>query len=167
LYCDIGALLWAYYDSTGALPSQFNPFWGGHQPDIDVGDADPSGATGQERQRRAMKGGALIMEAAAGASATFAELAASVASLIGTGFEQLPDRDFIEKYDQLGQIIKAYCEKFTFLGGIATLPLMMLLQKLAGYFETGGRSFCLPPGGETGGRSFCLLPAKIAKFGEP
>lgn len=135
LYCDIGALLWAYYDSTGALPSQFNPFWGGHQPNIDVGDADPySGEAGLERQRRAMTGGALIMEAAAGASATFAELAASVASLIGTGFDQLPDRDFIEKYDQLGQIIKAYCEKFAFLGGVATLPLMMLLQKLAGYF---------------------------------
>ena len=48
-------------------PSQFNPFWGGHQPDIDVGDADPFiGEAGQERQRRAMKGGALIMEAAAG-----------------------------------------------------------------------------------------------------
>lgn len=135
LYCDIGALLWAYYDSTGALPGQFNPFWGGHQPDIDVGNADPySGEAGLERQRRAMKGGALIMEAAAGASATFAELAASVASLIGAGFDQLPDRDFIEKFDQLGEIIKDYCEKFTFLGGIATLPLMMLLQKLAGYF---------------------------------
>lgn len=135
LYCDIGALLWAYYDSTGALPSQFNPFWGGHQPDIDVGDADPFiGEAGQERQRRAMKGGALIMEAAAGATGTFAELKASVTSLVGTGYDQLPYNDFIEKYDRLGQIIKAYCEKFTFLGGVGSLPLMMLLQKLAGYF---------------------------------
>ncbi|MFX4262841.1 PEP/pyruvate-binding domain-containing protein [Pelotomaculum propionicicum] len=153
LYCDIGALLWAYYDSTGALPGDFNPFWGGHQPDIDVGDTDPySGEAGRERQRRAMKGGALIMEAAAGASATFADLAASVASLIGTGFDQLPDRGFIKKYDQLGQIIKAYCEKFTFLGGIATLPLMMLLQKLAGYFGPGVMNIIngLMVGGESG-----------------
>ena len=51
LYCDISALQWAYYDSTGTLPRDFNPFWGGHQPDIEIEDANPySGEVGLERQ---------------------------------------------------------------------------------------------------------------------
>ncbi len=134
LYCNVSALQWAYYDSTGMLPRDFNPFWGGHQPEIEIKDTDPySGEVGLERQSRAMKGVSLIMEAAANTSGTFAEVSRSVESLIGTGFERTPDSGFIDKYNELGRIIKAYSEKFAFLSGAGTWPLMLLLQKLAGY----------------------------------
>ncbi|MDD4587497.1 MAG: PEP/pyruvate-binding domain-containing protein [Heliobacteriaceae bacterium] len=134
LYCNMSALQWAYYDSTGMLPGDFNPFWGGHQPEIEIEDTNPyQGELGLERQRRAVKGESLIMEAAAGASGTFAGVVRSVECLIGTGFEQVPDRGFIDKYNELGQIVKAYCEKFSFLSGAGTLPVMLLVQKLIGY----------------------------------
>ncbi|HAG09843.1 MAG TPA: pyruvate, phosphate dikinase [Desulfotomaculum sp.] len=134
LYCNVSALQWAYYDCSGMLPRDFNPNWGGHQPGIEIEDADPyKGEIGLERQHRGMKGVSLIMEAAANASGTFAEVAHSVESLIGSGFSQIPDQGFIDKYNELGQIIKAYCEKFTFLSGVGTFPFVMLLQKLAGY----------------------------------
>ncbi|MDF9409989.1 PEP-utilizing enzyme [Pelotomaculum isophthalicicum JI] len=134
LYCDMSALQWAYYDSTGMLPKDFNPFWGGHQPEIEIEDSDPfKGEIGLERQSRAMKGVSLIMEAAANATSTFTEFISSVESLIGDGFDRIPDQDFIDKYNELGQIFKAYCEKFSFLSGVGTLPLWSLLQKLYGY----------------------------------
>ena len=49
----------------------------------------------------------------------------------------MPDCGFTEKYNEIGQIVKAYCEKFAFLSGAGSLPLMLLLQKLAGYFGPG------------------------------
>jgi pyruvate,water dikinase len=134
LYCDMSALQWAYYDSTGMLPRDFNPFWGGHQPEIEIDDTDPyKGEIGLARQHRGMKGVSLMMEAAAEASSTFAGVTRSVEALIGTGINQVPDRGFIDKYNELGQIIKAYSEKYTFLSGVGTWSIMLLLQKLAGY----------------------------------
>ncbi|NLI13134.1 MAG: hypothetical protein GX425_11040 [Peptococcaceae bacterium] len=130
----MSALQWAHYDSTGMLPRDFNPFWGGHQPAIEIEDTDPyQGEAGLARQQRAMKGISLITEAAAGASGTFAEFTSSVKSLIGTGFDRVTDRGFIERFNELGQIIKAYSEKYTFLSGAGTWLLWSLLQKLAGY----------------------------------
>jgi pyruvate,water dikinase len=152
LYCNLSALQWAYYDSTGMLPKDFNPFWGGHQPEIEIADTDPyQGEIGLERQGRAMKGAALIMEAAASATGSFAEVARTVKSLIGTGFKQTPDLGFIDKYNELGQIIKNYCEKYTFLSGVGTWPLVLLLQKLAGYL--GPRTMIVLNGLMVGGEA--------------
>jgi len=140
LYCDMSALQWAYYDSTGMLPKDFNPSWGGHQPEIEIEDSDPyKGEIGLERQHRAMKGASLIMEAAADAASTFAEFVHSVESLIGDGFDQLPDQDFIEKYNELGQIVNGYCEKYTFLSGVGTWPLVLVMQKLIFRTESDDR----------------------------
>ncbi len=152
LYCNVSALQWAYYDSTGMLPKDFNPFWGGHQPEIEIKDTDPySGEVGLERQGRAMKGVSLIMEAAANTSRTFAGVARSVESLIGTGFERTPDSGFIDKYNELGRIMKAYSEKFAFLSGAGNWPLMLLLQKLSGYL--GPRVMVVLNGLMVGGES--------------
>lgn len=153
LYCNISALQWAYYDSAGTLPKDFNPFWGGHQPEIEIEDTDPyKGEVGLARQRRAMKGLSLITETAANAAVIFAGVTRSVESLIGTGFDLIPDRDFIVKYNKLGQIVKDYCEKYTFLSGVGTFSLVALLQKLSGYL--GPRTMIvlngLMVGGETG-----------------
>ncbi len=171
LYCNLSALQCANYDSTGVLPKDFNPFWGGHQPEIEIDDTDPyQGEIGLERQGRAMKGVSLIMEAAAGAAGTFAEVAHQVKSLTGAGFAQTPDPGFIDTYNELGQIIKNYCEKYTFLSGAGTWPLMLLLQKLAGYL--GPRTMIvlngLMVGGESGITSadhgYCLIElARLAR----
>ncbi|MFA4885580.1 MAG: PEP/pyruvate-binding domain-containing protein [Desulfotomaculaceae bacterium] len=151
-YCNMSALQWAYYDSTGMLPRDFNPFWGGHQPEIEIEDTDPyKGEIGLERQQRAMKGASLIMEAAAGASAAFTDVARSVESLIGTGFEQTPDHSFTEKYNELGQTIRAYSEKYTFLSGVGTWTIMLLLRKLTGYL--GPRMMIVLNGLMVGGES--------------
>lgn len=152
LYCDMSALQWAYYDSTGMLPKDFNPFWGGHQPEIEIEDSDPfKGEIGLARQSRAMKGVSLIMEAAANATSTFAKFISSVESLIGDGFDRVPDQDFIDKYNVLGQIFKDYNEKFSFLSGVGTLPLWLVLQKLSGYL--GPRVMIVLNGLMVGGES--------------
>ncbi|OPX87120.1 PEP/pyruvate-binding domain-containing protein [Pelotomaculum sp. PtaB.Bin117] len=152
LYCDMSALQWAHYDSTGTLPKDFNPFWGGHQPEIEIEDTDPfKGEIGLARQSRIMKGASLIMEASANAASTFAEFTRSVESLIGDGFDRIPDQDFIDKYNELGQIVKEYCEKFTSLSGVGTWPLVLLLQKLSGYL--GPRVMIVLNGLMVGGKS--------------
>jgi Phosphoenolpyruvate synthase/pyruvate phosphate dikinase len=152
LYCNMSALQWAHYDSTGMLPKDFNPFWGGHQPEIEIEDTDPyKGEIGFERQQRVMKGISLMMEAAAEASGTFAEVARSIESLIGTGFDQESDRNFIAKYNELGLIIKSYCEKYSFLSGVGTWKMMVLLQKLTGYL--GPRTMIILNGLMVGGGS--------------
>jgi len=93
LYCNVSALQWAYYDCSGMLSKDFNPGWGGHQPVIEIEDTDPyKGEIGLERQRRGMKGASLIMEAAANASGTFAEVARSVESLTGSENDQQTNR---------------------------------------------------------------------------
>ncbi len=138
LYCNMSALQWAHNDSTGMLPQNFNPFWGGHQPEIEIADNDPfKGEIGLERQQRALKGISLMREAAAEASGTFAAVNRSIESLIGSGFDRISDRCFIDKYNELGLIIKSYCEKYSFLSGVGTWKMMLLLQKLTGYLGPG------------------------------
>jgi len=154
LYCNISALQWAYYDSSGMLPSkEFNDFWGGHQPEIEIEDPEPyKGEIGLERQHRAMKGMALTAEAAKSAPATFAEVADSVRAVCEKGFSHLHDRDFVNKYNELGNIIGAYSEKFIFLSGIGSFAMMSLFQTLGKHL--GPRTPIvingLMVGGETG-----------------
>lgn len=152
LYCNISALQWAHYNSTGVLPKDFNPFWGGHQPEIEIEDTDPyKGEIGLERQQRAIKGVSLMMEASVEASRTFAEVARSIESLIGTGFDRVSDRSFINKYSELGLVIKSYCEKYSFLSGVGTWKMMVLLQKLTGYL--GPRTMVVLNGLMVGGEA--------------
>jgi pyruvate,water dikinase len=137
LYCNVSALQWAHNDSTGMLPKDFNPFWGGHQPEIEIEDTDPfKGEIGLERQQRAMKGVSLMMEAAEEASRIFAQVTCSIESIIDNGFDRISDRCFIDKYNELGQIIESYCEKYSFLSGVGTWKMMVLLQKLSEYLGT-------------------------------
>jgi len=134
LYCNMSALQWANYDATGILPRDFNPFWGGHQPEIELEDPDPySGQIGLERQSRMMKGVGLIIESAANSAHTFTEMNQTIKSLIGDGFDQIADRDFIAKYNELGMVIQGYSEKFNFLSGVGSFAFVTLMQKLFGY----------------------------------
>ncbi len=153
LYCNMSALQWAYYDCLGTLPDFFNDFWGGHQPQLAIDDPDPyAGEVGRERQKRGMNMMNLIMEAAVDAPRIFAEVPRSAQAVTGTGFDELPDSEFENRYVELGRIIKNYCEKFTFLAAVGTMPVMSLLQKLYEYF--GARATVvlngLMVGGQTG-----------------
>ena len=135
LYCNISALQWVYYDCLGSLPDGFNDFWGGHQPQLEIDDPDPyAGEVGRERQNRSMGMMNLVMKAAADAPLIFAEVSRSARAVIGTGLALLADVEFDDKYNELGNIIRKYCEQFTFLAGVGTTPLLLLLQKLYEYF---------------------------------
>ncbi len=135
LYCNISALQWAYYDCLGSLPAGFNDFWGGHQPQLEIDDPDPyAGEAGRERQNRSMGMMNLVMKAAADAPQIFAEVPCSARAVIGTGLARLADVEFDDKYNELGSIIRRYCEQFTFLAGVGTTPILLLLQKLYKYF---------------------------------
>lgn len=153
LYCNMSALQWAYYDCLGSLPDFFNDFWGGHQPQLEIDDPDPyAGEVGRERQQRGMNMMNLVMEAAKDAPRIFAEVPRSAQAITGNGFDELPDSEFADKYVELGRIIKTYCERFTFLAAVGTMPVMTLLQKLYEYF--GARATVvlngLMVGGQTG-----------------
>ncbi len=153
LYCNISALQWAYYDCHGSMPDFFNDFWGGHQPQLKIDDPDPyAGEAGRERQQRGMNMMKLVMEASADAPRIFAEVPRSAQAVTGTGFAGLPDSEFEDKYIELGNILKRYCERFTFLAAVGTMPVMTLLQKLYEYF--GSRATVvlngLMVGGQTG-----------------
>ncbi|MCK9314374.1 MAG: hypothetical protein M0P20_10040, partial [Methanocorpusculum sp.] len=135
LYCNISALQWAYYDCLGSLANGFNDFWGGQQPQIEIDDPAPyAGEVGRERQHRSMGMMNLVMEAAVDAPRIFAEVSRSARAVIGTGFAHLADAEFDDKYIELGSIVRIYCEKFTFLAGVGTTPILLLLQKLYEYF---------------------------------
>ncbi|MEN6324882.1 MAG: PEP/pyruvate-binding domain-containing protein [Syntrophomonas sp.] len=137
LYCNMSALQWAYYDCLGSLPDFFNDFWGGHQPQLAIDDPDPyAGEAGRERQQRGMNMMNLVMEAAKDAPRIFAEVPRSAQAVTGTGFDELPDSEFNNKYTELGRIVRTYCEKFPFLAAVGTMPVMSLLQKLYEYFGT-------------------------------
>lgn len=152
LYCNISALQWAYYDCSGMLPRDFNPFLGGHQPDIEVDDTDPyQGEQGQIRQERTMQSFALVMEASTNANRTFAQVIRSIETIIAGGFATISDRNFIDKYNQLGQVVKDYSEKFNFLAGAGNMSLVMLLQALAGHL--GDRTMMVINGLMVGGEA--------------
>ena len=137
LYCNISTLQWAYYDGLGSLPYGFNDFWGGHQPQIEIDDPDPyAGEIGQERQKRSMGMMNLVREAAGDAPCIFDEVSRSAKAITGIGFAHLSDSEFYNKYIELGSILRTYCEKFTFLAGVGTMPVLLLLQKLYQYFDS-------------------------------
>ncbi|HWP96515.1 MAG TPA: PEP/pyruvate-binding domain-containing protein [Syntrophomonadaceae bacterium] len=156
LYCNMSALQWAHYDSTGMMPGDFIPFWGGHQPALEIEDPNPFlGEMGLERQRRGMRGFAVIMDAAAQVSDTFAQVQASIRNLMGKGVEDLTDREFLDKYNQLGRVISGYCEKYPFLSSVNAIALVGLMQRLTGFFgpRTQMVFSSLMVGGETASTS--------------
>ncbi len=153
LYCNISALQWAYYDCLGSLPDGFNDFWGGHQPQIEIDDPDPyAGEVGLARQNRGMNMMNLVAETSVDAPRIFAEVPRSARAVTGTGFAHLPDSEFDGKYIELGSIMRTYCEKFTFLAGVGSMPILSLLQNLYKYFGSRANEALngLMVGGQTG-----------------
>ncbi len=152
LYCNISALQWTYYDNTGVLPSDFNPFWGGHQPEIQIPDTDPlAGEQGRNRLERMMKSFALMTEEGDHAHQVFAEVIDAVESMMAGGFASLSDAGLIDKLEQLSQIVRHYSENFTFLAGAGNMPMISLIQKLFAYL--GERTMIMANGLMVGGEA--------------
>ncbi len=133
LYCNMSAVYWGQYDCNGALPRDLTFVWGGHQPEIEIDDRSPfEGEAGVRRQKTALRSRTLITEAAANAGNIFSRVAAAVKKLAPEGFENFPDYAFIDSFEALGQIVKSYSEKYTWLSGAGGLPLGILMQNLFG-----------------------------------
>jgi len=129
LYCNMSDLFWAYYDCHGMLPGNLTPVWGGHQEDLVIDDQDPfQGTAGLRRQQLGARTMALVTEAAANASDTFAEVIAAIKNITGDGFKNLPDFEFLQKFEALGQIVRSYSEKYCFLSSVGIVPVVMLAQ---------------------------------------
>ncbi|WP_371361867.1 hypothetical protein SRRS_31730 [Sporomusa rhizae] len=133
LYCNMSAVYWGQYDCNGALPRDLTFVWGGHQPEIEIDDRSPfEGEAGVQRQKTAMRTMALINEAAANASDILSGVAAAIKKIAPEGYKHFPNHAFIDSFEDLGQIVKAYSEKYTWLSGAGGLPLGILMQNLFG-----------------------------------
>lgn len=153
LYCNLSALQWAWFDSMGTSPRDFNFFWGGHQPEIELKDPKPfRGLSGLKRLWHGIRCMHLIHKAKKSAPQTHARIQHSVENLAGKGFSQVKDRDFISLYDELGRIAKGYAREFTFLSATGSLPAVSLLRTLTKYFADKAIVVfnSLLVGGETG-----------------
>jgi pyruvate,water dikinase len=172
LYCNTSALQWAYYDGMGMTPENFRPFWGGHQPPIAIEEGDPfQGDAGAARRERGLKNESLMLKAEADAPAIFARMKSSIEAVSLRKFDRLSDNEFISTYDELGRFVKAYSEKFIFIGGVGSYRTLQLMQMLYGYFgeRTSSVLNALMAGGEAGITSadhgYRLMElAKIAKM---
>lgn len=131
LYCNISALQWGMYESFGGLPQDFNAFWGGHQPSIDIGDLKPlPGIEG-----RMMKSGALVNQARENAVKTWTRMSSSIQEITGDRPAYWSDRDFITRYDDLGRITEGLAREFNSLAAAGSIPVVMLMTFLTKYFQ--------------------------------
>lgn len=139
LYCNMTNLYWAYYDCHGLPPETLTFTFGGHQPEMVTDDPDPfQGEAGLRRQKTAMQNMALMAEAGTSAPHTIAEAMAAVEKLTEDEFKDLPDLEFVERFELLGRIITPYSEKYPFLGSSGGAAMGILMQNL--YQKLGSRA---------------------------
>ncbi len=136
LYCNLSALQWAYFDSVGGMPRDTNVFWGGHQPEIEIEDSKPfHGITGIKRMWRGMRSFAAISACRKKAPEIHDRVRRAVAGVTVREFAAIEDADLIEVYDELGEITGGYTLKFSLLASIGSMPVALLIRKLAPYFQ--------------------------------
>lgn len=135
LYLNLSVLQWGMFDCMGVLPRDFNKFWGGHQPEIELKDTKPfQGLTGLKRIWRILKAGLLINRLAKNSTRIHDHLSSSVESLTKKGLRQLDDADFINLYDEISAVVSKFAREFWFLSGAATAPVGSLMRLLSKYF---------------------------------
>ena len=135
LYCNLSALQWAMFDTMGSLPRDVNFGWGGHQPEIELKDPKPfKGLGGLKRLWHGIRFTFLINRAKKNAPKIHARVLLSIENLTEKGFSHLQDRDFIQRYNELGQIQLEFCGEYSFLSGAATIPVGALYKILTKYF---------------------------------
>jgi len=152
MYCNMSALQWSYWDCSGMLPENFTPMWGGHQPAVEIEPGDPyQGEVGQARQQRAMKGFVLTEQAAREAPDIFAGVIESAEAIAGRVSADTPDFEFISIFEDTGTMVSNYSNKFNFLAGVGSIPMVMLMQQLYPYL--GGQNMFVINGLMVGGDS--------------
>ncbi|OAA94518.1 PEP/pyruvate-binding domain-containing protein [Clostridium coskatii] len=136
LYCNISVQQWGNYDAMGALPQGFGVFWGGHQKDMKIDDPDPyGGVIGLKRKERVVKNMDLVKQGKENSAQTWSQITASVKSITSEEFSKWTDQDFINKYNELGSIVKGMAKEFMFLSAAGSMPVMYLLNILTEYFS--------------------------------
>ena len=135
LYCNLSAMQWAMFDAMGSLPRAFNAVWGGHQPEIELKDPKPfEGLIGLKRIERGKKYIDLINEATKNALTIHARVVGSINDLTKDGFRHLSAKDFIQLYNDLGEISIGFAGEFSFLSGAASIAIRGLFEILMEYF---------------------------------
>lgn len=135
LYCNLSALQWAYFDSTGAMPRDINIFWGGHQPEITLENPRPfSGMAGLKRIWRGMKGYSVISAAMKNAPKIHDRVRSAVAAIAEMDLTGLKDDQFAGVYDNLGAIVREFAGEFPFLSATGSMPVVALVRKLSRFF---------------------------------
>ena len=168
LYCNLSALQWAYFDSTGAMPRDINIFWGGHQPEIALENPRPfSGMAGLKRIWRGMKSYAVVSAAMKNAPKIHDRVSRAVAAVTKMDMTGLKDHEFAGVYEELGVIAGEYAREFSFLSATGSMPVVMLARKLSRFFPD--KALTVINGLMIGGASFAtddLSPAGIARLDE-
>lgn len=135
LYCNLSALQWAYFDSTGALPRDMNIFWGGHQPEIELEDPRPfHGVTGLKRIWRGLRTFATIVAFHKKAPRIHDRVLQEVERVTTRDFADLGDEDLLDVFAELGGIVRDYSREFSFLSATGSMPVVALIKKLGRYF---------------------------------
>lgn len=136
LYCNMSVQQWGNYDAMGAIPQGFGAFWGGHQKDMEIDDPDPyGGAIGLKRKECVVKNMDLVKQCKENSVETWSQIIASVKSITSEDFSKWTDQDFINKYNELGCIVKEMAKEFMFLSAAGSMPIMYLLNILTEYFS--------------------------------
>jgi len=134
LYGNLSAIQWCLFDSMGALPRETKTFWGGHQPEIEIGEQKPfRGTAGLKRVWHLIKAGSKVNMATKNSSKTLAQFSTSIDMLTEKDFGALQDKDFIDLYDEMGRIVELFAREFWFLSGAATTPVTSLMKILNKY----------------------------------
>lgn len=135
LYLNLSVMQWGMFDCMGVLPRDFNTFWGGHQPEIELKNPKPyQGLAGLKKIWYLIKAGFLINRLTKNASEIHTQVSCSVEALTKEGLTQLQDREFINLLNELSRITSGFAKKFWFLSGAATAPIGSLLKVLSKYF---------------------------------
>lgn len=135
LYCNLSALQWVYFDSTGALPRDMNIFWGGHQPEIKLEDPRPfHGFTGMKRIWRGLRAFTTIAAFHKKAPRIHDRVLRAVKQVSSRDFADLRDEDLLDVFAELGVIVQDYTREFSFLSATGSMPVVALIKKLVRYF---------------------------------
>ena len=135
LYCNLSALQWVGFDAMGGLPKDTNIFWGGHQPEIKLNGRQPfKGMAGIKRMWRGMRSFMAVNAHRKKAPEIHARVKKAVADITSRDFSKLENRELIDLFESLGAITGDYARKFSLLAATGSMPVMLLIRKLAPYF---------------------------------
>ncbi|MDA8334657.1 MAG: PEP-utilizing enzyme [Peptococcaceae bacterium] len=136
-YMNLSLTQWLYYDSIGFPPRMVNEAFGGHQPEIDLGEAKTSIGVGLARSWRLVKLLKVARQARKRAQTSFARIDAFMAAAEKEDWTNLADGEVAEKLSAVGQTTAAFGLEFILLG-FGSGAYSRLAMTLGRYFPDRG-----------------------------